>query len=196
MALKPNSPQDLKRGLQRRKLITWLWRLPVIIATVAATWAFQKAYRIHFIKANPESDLNFLDLPEVVLGNVAEIAQLKLWQAKEFQLGPYQAILLAIPEAIPGGLRLGEQHFIAFDRRCTHLGCQIVLSDNPEAIAIAFNHRIDHPALVCYCHLSVFDVLQAGKAVSGPAQDALARIRLELRLNQLYATGIEAKEKL
>jgi len=67
----------------------------------------------------------------------------------------------------------------------------VSLNRDVTAINIGFNHQTDSPALTCACHLSVFDPRQGGKAVSGPAVRPLPRVRLEVRGDQLYATGIE-----
>ena len=52
------------------------------------------------------------------------------------------------------------------------------------------------PALACPCHLSVFDPLGAGRAVSGPARDPLPRVQLEARGAELWAVGLEAPARV
>ena len=174
---------------RRRDVLRWLWRLPVIAAAATATWAFQHAYRIHFLKGRPS------EVPLFNEANAQRIAALsdfpQAWDAVEFHFAERPSIAIRTPEPLPWGLSIGEQHFVAFSRICTHLGCPTVLNRNTEAIAFAFNHRSEHPALVCNCHLSVFSVMQSGRVVSGPAVDPLPRIALQQRSGALYAVGYE-----
>jgi arsenite oxidase small subunit len=173
---------------RRRKLIQWLWRIPVIAVVGGAAYG---AYRFYFHlnrqKASPNPDFS-----DVEAEKIAELNQFKEpWDSLEFSFANIPAILVQLPQAIPGGLSHQNQHFVAFSRSCTHLGCPVTLNTNLEAIAVAFNYRTDEPALTCQCHFSAFSLTLAGQAVSGPAVKPLPRIRLEIQGTTLYATGLE-----
>jgi len=58
--------------------------------------------------------------------------------------------------------------FIAYSKICTHAGCPVAL------------YRSKAKQLMCPCHQSVFDVLNNGSVVSGPADHALPRLPLEI----------------
>ncbi|MGE0130381.1 MAG: ubiquinol-cytochrome c reductase iron-sulfur subunit [Blastocatellales bacterium] len=74
-------------------------------------------------------------------------------------------------------VRTGENNFVAFDQRCTHLSCAVV----PEPGKKRF---------FCPCHNGSFD-LETGKPLAGPPRRPLARITLEIVNDAIYATGVE-----
>lgn len=74
-------------------------------------------------------------------------------------------------------VRTGEQHFIAFSQKCTHLSCAVV--PQPE-----------NNCFYCPCHEGRFD-LETGKPTAGPPRRPLPRIKLEIRNDAIYATGVE-----
>lgn len=75
-------------------------------------------------------------------------------------------------------VRTGEDRFLAFDQRCTHLACAVV----PE---------VDRGRFYCPCHNGSFD-LETGRPLQGPPRRPLPRITLEIRNGVIYATGVEA----
>ncbi len=173
---------------KKRKLIQWLWRIPVIAAVGGAAYA---AYEIYFhlnrLEANPNPRFNLVEAEKIApLGQFVEP-----WDSLEFSFQSSPAILVKLPNPIVGGLSFENQHFAAFSRFCTHQGCIVSLNKNLEAIAVAFNYRTDEPTLTCQCHYSAFSLTKAGQAVSGPAVKPLPRVQLELRDTILYATGLE-----
>lgn len=117
------------------------------------------------------------------------------WAEVNFDYESRPCTLLRLPKAVEGGLEVNGQHYAAFSRICTHLGCPVNLIKDTEVLAFAFNYRppLDerHPQLGCRCHFSVFDPLQAGESVFGKAKAPLPRVRLEVRGEDIYATGIE-----
>ncbi len=174
---------------QRRELMRWAWRLPVLLALGGAGAGGIIALRVHFGKGRPDPNPSFESRPPLRVAAVSELAT--VWAAVPFSYETIPSILLRLPEAIPGGLSHDGAHFAAFSRICTHQRCLVELNTSPEAIAVATNHRTDRPALICGCHLSVFEPDDAGRAVSGPAVEPLPRLALELRDGALHAVGLE-----
>ena len=179
----------------RRRLVTWLWRLPVLAAIAGGGYGAYEAIRVHFLKRAAGA------APEFQARPVTPVARLDAftepWAAVAFELAGDPAVAVRLPGPIVGSLEVDSgvgaatMHLAAFSRICTHQHCIVSLNRDLDAIAFGFNHAIEHPALTCPCHLSVFDPLRAGEAVSGPAVDPLPRVRLELRGADVVATGIE-----
>lgn len=186
---KPAQTSDLAPDEDRRRLITWLWRMPVLAALGGAGYAAYELYQHQFSRGRA-SDTPFFEpsAPEVV----TDLETLgDLWSAAEFVYAGVPAIALHLPEPIAGGLSVDGKHYAAFSRICTHQGCIVNLNDNEEALATLYNYRSAQPALACNCHFSVFLPLRGGETVSGPALEPLPRVQLEAREGVLYAVGLE-----
>lgn len=69
--------------------------------------------------------------------------------------------------------------FVAYSQKCTHLSC-------------AVRPRVSEGLIACPCHDGFFD-LRSGRPVAGPPRRPLARIVLDIRGNQIYATGVEPR---
>ncbi|HTU70470.1 MAG TPA: Rieske 2Fe-2S domain-containing protein [Candidatus Baltobacteraceae bacterium] len=65
---------------------------------------------------------------------------------------------------VPPDLAQSTQGYIAYSKVCTHAGCPVAL------------YRQAAKELMCPCHQSVFDVLENGRVVSGPADHSLPRL--------------------
>lgn len=74
-------------------------------------------------------------------------------------------------------VRAGPREFVAYDQQCTHLLCPVV-----PAVAQGRLH--------CPCHNGWFD-LRTGRPLAGPPRRPLPRVRVELRGDTVYATGVE-----
>lgn len=173
----------------RRRLITWLWRLPVLAVIGGASFAAFEAYRIQFNKSRPVDDPEFAPRPAQRVADLEAFG--KVWDELEFTFGALPAVALRLPEPVAGGLSVANRHYAAFSRICTHQGCIVRLNRNTEAIAVAYNYRTPSPALACSCHFSIFDPEKAGEAVSGPAVKPLPRVELAVQDGALYAVGLE-----
>jgi Rieske Fe-S protein len=75
-------------------------------------------------------------------------------------------------------VRLSESEFVAFDQRCTHLGCPVLYQARTQQ-------------LECPCHEGFFDA-RTGAVRSGPPPRPLAAIELERRGDELWAIGRRA----
>lgn len=180
------------RRLSRRSLLGYWWALPVAGTVGIFGWMGLRAGRILTTKTEA-------GIPEFTEGPPELITSLdalpNVWDSLEFVYQGTPAVLLHIPTATLGSVSSpAGQHFAAFSRLCTHQKCPVVVVRDPEILALAYNYRAadaQHPQLGCPCHYSVFDPLQAGKAVFGQATRPLQRISLRLEGNQLFASGQE-----
>lgn len=73
--------------------------------------------------------------------------------------------------------RTGEQTFVAYGQRCTHLSCAVI----PD---------VEAGVIRCPCHDGLFD-LASGRPLAGPPSRPLSLVHLEVRDNQIFATGVE-----
>ena len=76
-------------------------------------------------------------------------------------------------------VRTGEQRFVAYSQKCTHLSCAVL----PD---------VDAGVIRCPCHEGVFD-LATGRPLAGPPRRPLSRVQLRVSGNQILATGIERR---
>jgi arsenite oxidase small subunit len=177
--------------LPRRKLLEYWWLAPVTGVAGFFTWLGLRSYNILVGKPAPSQTPQFKPMPRVMVASVSRFGT--LWDATEFKLGTTPAILVRVQAAQAGGLTVGDKHFVALSKECTHLRCNTEYIKNPEITAMAYKYRPEfkHPVLGCACHFSAFDPELAGKSVSGPALKPLPRIKLELRGEEIFAVGIE-----
>lgn len=186
----------------RRRLMQWLWRIPVIAAAAGGGYGLYEAIRVHFRKFDVDQDPEFEPRPDHLVSELAAFAE--VWDSVTFALpgaapdqAPVPAVAVRLPGPVPGGIALdtglnvASAYLAAFSRICTHQYCIVSLNRDIDAINLGFNYQTRSPALTCACHLSVFDPQLGGRAVSGPAVVPLPRVRLEARGNQLFATGLE-----
>ena len=73
-----------------------------------------------------------------------------------------QAVLLRLPSSVANAV----DGYVAFSKLCTHAGCPVAL------------YRARSKQLLCPCHQSLFDVMDGGRVVSGPADHALPELSL------------------
>jgi ubiquinol-cytochrome c reductase iron-sulfur subunit len=95
------------------------------------------------------------------------------------QLGSTVAVIrvdpatLRLPAARAGWAPEG---ILAYSKICTHAACAIALYRSP----LSQSTQARGPALVCPCHYSSFDVLQAGRVEFGPAGRPLPQLPLTI----------------
>jgi Rieske Fe-S protein len=74
-------------------------------------------------------------------------------------------------------VRSGEDTFVAFSQKCTHLSCAVFYEKAGKRLA-------------CPCHEGYFSV-KDGRVLQGPPPRPLPRIRLERRGQELWAVAVE-----
>lgn len=74
-------------------------------------------------------------------------------------------------------LRTGDDTFVAYSQKCTHLACAVVPDREPGR-------------LLCPCHHGYFET-SSGRPLAGPPRRPLPKITLRIRGEIIYATGIE-----
>lgn len=104
---------------------------------------------------------------------IASLDELPVGGAKTFEY----------PAGSPARLlvRTGPASFVAYDQQCTHLACPVV-----PVVAEGRLH--------CPCHNGWFD-LATGQPLAGPPRRPLPRVTLNIRDQNVYATGIEVSPK-
>lgn len=73
----------------------------------------------------------------------------------------------------------GTAGLVAYGQKCTHLSCAVV-------------PRVGEGCLGCPCHEGSFD-LATGRPIAGPPRRPLPKVTLEVRGNDVYATGVEER---
>lgn len=73
-------------------------------------------------------------------------------------------------------VRLPDGEFAAYSAECTHQGCTVSYKIGASGGGY----------LGCPCHNSVFEPAEGGRAVSGPAEDPLPKIPVEVREGKVF----------
>jgi nitrite reductase/ring-hydroxylating ferredoxin subunit len=73
-------------------------------------------------------------------------------------------------------VRTYDNALVAYSQKCTHLSC-------------AVRPQVDAGMIECPCHDGIFD-LGSGRPIAGPPRRPLDLVRLEVRGNEIYATGV------
>ncbi|HEY1428830.1 MAG TPA: Rieske 2Fe-2S domain-containing protein [Candidatus Tumulicola sp.] len=85
-----------------------------------------------------------------------------------------QAMLVRLPEGVGNSVR----GYVAYSKLCTHAGCPVAL------------YRAPTHQLLCPCHQSLFDAVDGGRVVAGPADHALPQLPIDIdERGFLRATG-------
>jgi Rieske Fe-S protein len=76
-------------------------------------------------------------------------------------------------------IRIADRELLAYSQKCTHLSC-------------AVRPLVDRGVIHCPCHEGYFD-LRSGRPIAGPPQRPLPVVHLELRGDEVYATGVDQR---
>ncbi|PYE55869.1 Rieske 2Fe-2S domain-containing protein [Deinococcus yavapaiensis] len=185
---KPSFPKRTVRKIERRKLLEYWWVLPVG-ATLGA-FGYMIDYAKHVTLDKREAGApKYVSKPPRRVAAIADFPE--PFSMRDFSFAGTSCVLVRLERPTAYSLTSSGAHFVAFSRVCTHLGCLVNHLPNPDAVALTYNYRPDHPVLGCPCHFSVFDPAREGRSVIGRALYPLPRVRLEARGDELFATGIE-----
>ena len=103
--------------------------------------------------------------------------------AKVADLQPGKALAFSYPR--PSDLCLLVQkpdgEFVAYSRRCTHLSCPV-------------DYQADKNRIFCPCHNGAFSV-EDGRVLQGPPPHPLPQVLVEVRGNEIWATGVKHGEE-
>jgi Rieske Fe-S protein len=117
------------------------------------------------------------------VANLRDLSQ--PWASTEFQYRDgdenVPGILIALPNREIYGAAL----------ICTHGGCPLQYKTDVQEINNTYDVTVSTPALVCPCHLSVFDLARGGAVAGGPAPRAPRRFELTVRGEDILVTNLE-----
>ncbi|MFA7461502.1 MAG: hypothetical protein WCY60_10920, partial [Trueperaceae bacterium] len=142
----------------RRRLVQWLWRVPVIAAAAGGGYGLYEAIRVHFRKFDVDQDPEFDPRPDQLVSELAAFAE--VWDSVTFEVpaaapgqAPVPAVAVRLPGPVPGGIALetglnvASAYLAAFSRICTHQHCIVSLNRDIDAINLGFNYQTRSPAL-------------------------------------------------
>jgi Rieske Fe-S protein len=118
------------------------------------------------------------------------------WTCKEFMFS--QSYQEYNPEGlevrkIPGfAVKLPNGKVVAYSRICPHLGCIFNFVKDPDECLKGYNFKPAGPVFACPCHLSVYDIAQGGKVVSGPAPRPPREFTLKTEGDKITIISLEA----
>lgn len=113
----------------------------------------------------------------LISGEKNEFPKQKIGLVADVTVG--ESIDFTYPKKHNGALmiRLGKDHFVAYQNACTHLQCPVFWE--PES-----------GDMICPCHHGVFDAA-TGDAIAGPPTRALPEIKLKIEGGVIYAVGVK-----
>jgi arsenite oxidase small subunit len=114
---------------------------------------------------------------------IGRLGQLKVDQPVFFRY-PWKDVYssnMLVKLGVPGGGGVGpERDIVAFSTLCTHMG-------GPLAGQYRGQYKVLGP---CPFHLTTFDLTRHGMVVAGQATESLPQIVLEIRGDEIWATGV------
>ncbi len=95
---------------------------------------------------------------------------------------------------VPGfAVKLPTGDIVAYSRICPHLGCIFNFVKDHDEIAKGYNYAFaERPMFCCPCHLSVYDILNGGKVVSGPAPRPPRKFDIKKEGTKIVIASLEA----
>jgi Rieske Fe-S protein len=104
-------------------------------------------------------------------------APIAVGRVGDLPVGSSRAFLYPSPNDPCLLIRTGEESYVAYSQKCTHLSCAVYFD--------AAKRRLE-----CPCHEGAFSAAD-GRVLQGPPPRPLPRIRLERRGDEIVATGVE-----
>lgn len=94
---------------------------------------------------------------------------------------------------IPGfAVKLPTGEIVAYSRICPHLGCIFNFVKDPAECQKGYNFLPQGPVFACPCHLSVYDIADGGKVVSGPAPRPPRKFDVKIEGDKISIVSLEA----
>ena len=114
---------------------------------------------------------------------IGRVSQLKVDQPVSFQYPwkDFNSTNMLVKLGTPAGGGVGTaQDIVAFSTLCTHMG-------GPLTGQYRGQHKVLGP---CPFHLTTFDLIKHGMVVAGQATESLPQIVLEVKGDEIWATGV------
>ena len=124
---------------------------------------------------------------------VANLSDLSVGSAIDFNY-PLQEtpnFLVKLGVAAQGGVG-PDSDIVAFSQICQHLGCIYAFLAPGSSPVCNSSYKATEPVGYCCCHGSVYDLLEAGKVIGGPAPRPVPQVILSFdsATGNIYATGM------
>ena len=117
--------------------------------------------------------------------NVGQLSSLGIGEPQQFRYpwdhGNCESYLIKLGAPAGGGVG-PDRDVVAFNTLCTHMGISLLNTYKAE-------HQVLGP---CPAHLSTYDLTRHGIVVAGHATEGLPQVLLEIRGDDIYATGVMA----
>ncbi len=112
---------------------------------------------------------------------IAKLSALKVGEPVTFNYPFADVRNLLVKLGTPGGGGIGaDKDIVAFNQQCTHMGGPLDGTYKPKYQALG----------PCPLHLTTFDLSRHGMVISGHATESLPQIVLEVKGDDIYATGV------
>ncbi len=98
--------------------------------------------------------------------------------------------LVKLGQKAEGGIG-PDQDIVAFSQVCQHLGCLYGFQETGSSPHCDSSYKAPGPLGYCCCHGSIYDFLNEGKVLGGPAPRPIPMVILEIDTSgNIYATGM------
>lgn len=105
------------------------------------------------------------------------------WDSASFNFG--SGPIPGIAVRLPGG------SLTTISRICPHERCFTDLLKDTSQVFRETTYEPSGPVLVCPCHSSVFDLLDGGKVLYGPARRPPDRFKFQIEGDKIIITGLQ-----
>jgi arsenite oxidase small subunit len=124
---------------------------------------------------------------------VANLSNLQVGSAIDFNY-PLQEtpnILVKLGQKAEGGVG-PDNDIVAFSEVCQHLGCIYAFLAPGTSPVCSSSYKASGPVGYCCCHGSVYDLINAGAVIGGPAPRPVPQVILSFdsTTGNIYATGM------
>lgn len=182
-------PDDAVGGGETDKSKREFLKMAAAISGVLAVAGIASVMKSVVIPAVPATSGTPTSFPRVKVSSVSELST-GVAVIFDYPLNNEPNILVKLGQKAEGGVG-PDGDIVAFSQICQHLGC--IWGFVPEGKSPSVNPSFVAPAPVgyCPCHGSVYDLLEAGKVIGGPAPRPAPQVQLEADSSgDIYAVGM------